>query len=248
MSRYFQTLRRLERQRERALNLVGEELPPEAAAVPLAEEPPAADVTPFPELQLAQRQVAYAAVLDEMRALTHQSPVPRVVIAGVSTAESVRPVFAGIEARAQQRGLRLLTAELVVARGHRLLRRKAAGADRGTTPGNAVEGWAIEITGTPEPESLRDWLDEAAAGYDLVVIEAPPVLASVEAALLGKACDGLVMVVEQLVTSRRALRQATERAKASGCNLLGLLVVGAREWLPRWLQRFFDRSPSLPGG
>lgn len=235
MSRYFHTLQRLERQRERAAREVGGQI--SEGLAPALEEAPAGDVTPFPELQLARRQVAYAAVLDEMRALTSASAIPRVVIAGVSTAEAVRPVFAGIEARARQQGLRLLTAELVLSRGQRLLRRRRS----------AGEGWAIELTGTPEPEALRDWLREAAAGHDLVVVEAPPVLSSVEAPLLGKACDGLVMVVEPLVTSRRALRAATERARASGCPLLGLLVVGARDWLPRWLQRFFDRPPSIPG-
>lgn len=251
MSRYFHTLQRLERQRSRAAQEVEDRLPERTEQV--SDETPPGEVTPFPELQLAQRQVAYAALLDQMRALASGSTVPRVVIAGVSTAEAMRPVFAGIDARARQQGLRLLTAELVVAHGQRLLRHRLPAQERHSHAGvrgsfaATGEGWAIELTGTPEPESLRDWLEEATAGYDLVVIEAPPVLSSVEASLLGKACDGLVMVVEPMVTSRRALRTATARARASGCPLLGLLVVGARDWLPRWLQRFFDHPPSIPG-
>ncbi len=47
---------------------------------------------------------------------------------------------------------------------------------------------------------------------------------SVDAVLLGAACDGLVLVAEDGVTDRSALRAAADRARDSGCRPLGVVL------------------------
>ncbi len=79
----------------------------------------------------------------------------------------------------------------------------------------------------------------------LTIIQAPPLLHSVDAALVARACNGLVLVVEPLHTAREMLRTAVERARTADCRILGLAISGAREWLPRWLRRLFAGQARL---
>lgn len=52
-----------------------------------------------------------------------------------------------------------------------------------------------------------------------------PVLRSVDAVLLGAAGDGLILVAEDGVTERAALRAAADRARDGGCRTLGVVLL-----------------------
>lgn len=226
MSSYFSTLNRLEKERARSRSA--------AAPAPRQTELRRADpleVMPFPELRLVRRRAAYAALLDNLRAIAKGSGLPSVVVAGASPVESLDPVFAGLAAEAQDRGLRLLTGELVLQRGRRVLRRRLDGTAGGDAP------LSIDLAGNPGPALLRRWLERAGDGYDLQLIAAPPLVSSVDAALLGRAADGLILVVEPRITRRDALQTAVERSRAAGCPVLGLVVSGVSRRRPRWLRR-----------
>lgn len=199
----------------------------------------------------ARQQVAHASLLESLRALATDLPVPTVVIAGVEAEESARAVIAGVNIQAHLHGLRLVLAKLVPQPGHRVLRKRVPRTDSTSTSitrdetydshGPAAMG--IELVGAPDPQVLREWYEKAAEGNDLLIVEAPPMLKSVDAALLGRACDGLVLVVEALATKQEDLEAAVEKARAAGCPPIGLVIAEHSEWLPRTLRKFLPTYP-----
>lgn len=176
---------------------------------------------------------AYTALLDNLRALDSRLQVPSAVIAGTSSLESAHAIVVGLAARAAQQQVRLGCAELVLAVERRTLQLTNEGEDSAR----------LELSGAPSSGSVGTWLARAGRGHDLLVIEAPSLDASIDAALLGRACDGLVLVVEPRVTTRQSLQKVLEQIRAAGCPVLGLVMNGSREWLPRWLRVFFDAYP-----
>lgn len=198
-----------------------------------------------------RQQVAHASLLESLRALATDLPVPTVVIAGVEAEESARAVIAGINIQAHLHGLRLVLAKLVPQPGHRVLRKRVPRGETSSTSISRDETYdshgpaamGIEIVGAPDPMVLREWYERAAEGNDLLIVEAPPMLRSVDAALLGRACDGLVLVVEALATKQEELEAAVEKARAAGCPPIGLVIAEHSEWLPRTLRKFLPTYP-----
>jgi Mrp family chromosome partitioning ATPase len=93
-------------------------------------------------------------------------------------------------------------------------------------------------SGSPE---LAAWLHEARSSHDVVIIEAPPLGLSVDAAVVARSCDGLILVVEPRVTTSSALVASVERADAVGCRILGIVTQGKNERLPPWLRQIIAR-------
>jgi len=62
------------------------------------------------------------------------------------------------------------------------------------------------------------------ADYDMVVIDAPPLLPVTDAALLASLSDGAILVVRHGSTKREAVRAATERLSGVGATLLGSVL------------------------
>ena len=199
----------------------------------------------------ARQQVAHASLLESLRALATDLPVPTVVIAGIEADEDARAVIAGLNIQAHLHGLRLVLAKLVPQQGHRVLRKRVPRTESTSTAitrdetydshGPAAMG--IEMVGAPDPTVLREWYERAAEGNDLLIVEAPPMLKSVDAALLGRACDGLVLVVTSLATKQEELETAVEKARAAGCPPIGLVIADHSEWLPRTLRKFLPTYP-----
>lgn len=77
-----------------------------------------------------------------------------------------------------------------------------------------------------ESERLRRLLTDpaATAGYDVVLVDAPPAMVVNDALILAKSCDGLMMVVESGGTSRRVLADARDRLVGQGIEPLGLVL------------------------
>ncbi len=198
-----------------------------------------------------RQQVAHASLLESLRALATDLPVPTVVIAGVEAEESAREVIAGLNIQAHLHGLRLVLAKLVPQPGHRVLRKRVPRSETSSTTISRDETYdshgpasmGIEIVGAPDPQVLREWYERAAEANDLLIVEAPPMLRSVDAALLGRACDGLVLVVRALATKQEELEAAVEKARAAGCPPIGLVVAEHSEWLPRTLRKFLPTYP-----
>jgi Mrp family chromosome partitioning ATPase len=60
--------------------------------------------------------------------------------------------------------------------------------------------------------------------FDFIIVDAPPLAHYPEATALGKLSDGLVLVIEAGSTRRRAARLAVENLRASGVEILAVVL------------------------
>ena len=198
-------------------------------------------------LPSAKQQVAHAGLLESLRALDTVLDVPTVVIAGVSTAESARPVIAGLIIQAHLNGLHMTLGKLVQGKGFRMLRKRVSRPDPGEdtrAPGlGGSEDMALQIVGAPDPVTLQQWYNRAAEGSDLLLVEAPPMLKSVDAALLGRASDGVILVAQPMTTRQEEFEVAVEKARAAGSPPIGLVMDQHRDWLPRVIRKILPAYP-----
>ncbi len=247
MSNYFQTLERLERTLRE-----GAKQPPEKPET--SEQPAAAQLESTPD-QAALVQLddvlgpdsgsidtdrhfsSYAILFDNMHAMANGKPISTVVFAAASTRENVTQVIGGLAEESRRRNCTLCHAALGQWQGRPVLKtRPSAG------PGDEGSAIPVALRGGPLEEPAARWLEQARSRHDLVVIEAPPLGLSLDGAMLARHCDGLVLVVEPFVTTQVALRTAIQRARGASCNVLGLVVHGARDDMPRWLHQIRPES------
>lgn len=73
---------------------------------------------------------------------------------------------------------------------------------------------------------LYEILDEASREYDLVVVDAPPLLGFSESIQLASAVDGVLVVVKAGVTSRSAVRAVVTLLSRLRANVLGIVLNG----------------------
>lgn len=198
------------------------------------------------KLASVKKQNAHATLLDAMRAVAGRSHTPTIVVAGIARAASAQTVIEGVADQAALRGVRLQIGDVIVTQTHRTLsiREDHPAALRLAEEGETHDtSLSLELTSPSAQAALKTWFVNASTGFDLLIVGAPPVLSSVDALLVARACDGLVLVAEPLTTQREEFEIAVERARASGCQLLGLVMNENREWLPRFLSRLFSSYP-----
>ncbi len=243
MSTRFRALTRPENQRPSAPPSEGE----------TARGPSSEDFLDLPagsdrlaQLTSVKRQNAHATLLDAMRAVAGKSQAPCIVVAGIATAASTLAVIEGVTDQAALRGVRLQIGDVIVTQTHRTLslREDHSAAIGPTTESEAYDtSLPVELTAPSALEALSTWFVTASTGFDLLIVAAPPILSSVDALLVARACDGLVLVAEPLGTQREEFEIAVERARASGCQVLGLVMNDNRDWLPQFLGRLFSSYP-----
>lgn len=97
---------------------------------------------------------------------------------------------------------------------------------------SGVEGLSILPSGPipPNPAELlasarmQEVLSEISAGCDMVIIDAPPVLAVTDAGVLSRLSDGVLLVVSVGITPRDVAKAAKEQLVQVGARILGLVV------------------------
>jgi Mrp family chromosome partitioning ATPase len=75
-----------------------------------------------------------------------------------------------------------------------------------------------------EPATLRNLLSQLREGYDVILLDTPPVLVSADAATLGASADGVIMVIRAGQTDRGAAELAGQRVAAAGGRVLGAVL------------------------
>ncbi len=198
------------------------------------------------KLATVKKQNAHATLLDAMRTVAGKSQTPSVVVAGIASNAPASSVVEGVVDQAALRGVRLQIGDVVVTQSHRTLsiRQDHAAAPEPIDDDNSLDSsLSLELTAPSAQETLKSWFDTAGSGFDLLIVAAPPILSSVDALLVARACDGLVLVAEPLTTLREEFEIAVERARASGCRMLGLVMNENRDWLPGFLSRLFSSYP-----
>ena len=70
------------------------------------------------------------------------------------------------------------------------------------------------------------------AQFDLVIVDAPPVLSVADAGILAAEADGVLLVIRAGKTQRRTVLQAHEHVKKMKARLLGCILTSTEYYLP----------------
>ena len=95
-----------------------------------------------------------------------------------------------------------------------------------------TEGFYLSVAGplSPDPTSLLDsdqfqkFIDKVREDYDYVIIDAPPLGVVIDAAIIGKYCDGAVLVIEQGVIKRKVVQDVIKQLKRGEVRILGAVL------------------------
>jgi Mrp family chromosome partitioning ATPase len=114
----------------------------------------------------------------------------------------------------------------------------------GTLPDRIPVGELADGTNLPEIRNLEDQLRRAAEGYDAVLVDAPPILVSVDAEIIACQADVVVLIIEAESVTKEELRRAAktlERLRVRAISTLfnrvrrnepsGLAAVAVQEFL-----------------
>ena len=75
-----------------------------------------------------------------------------------------------------------------------------------------------------QSQAMSDMLSELRASYDIVLIDAPPLLPITDAALLASQADGAILVVRSKKTTRDQVKRAVDRLQGVDARLLGTVL------------------------
>jgi capsular exopolysaccharide synthesis family protein len=78
-----------------------------------------------------------------------------------------------------------------------------------------------ELLASPRMDAL---LEELRRRFDAIVVDTPPVLAAIDAKVIGAKCDGMLFVVECGKVKRDAARKAQEELKQANIRLFGAVL------------------------
>ena len=71
---------------------------------------------------------------------------------------------------------------------------------------------------------MLDFLEEASARYDRVVLDCPPVSAVADPLVVGAMCDGIMFVTKFNKIRREHARRSVQRVQDAGINLIGIIL------------------------
>jgi Mrp family chromosome partitioning ATPase len=110
-------------------------------------------------------------------------------------------------------------------------------------PGNQIAVGALGDTGssmnaiTADAESLRSMVSSASAGFELVILDLPPVSGGVIGPSFAKAVDGVLLVVEAERTRAHSVRASQKTLNMYGANVLGVVLNKRRLHIPYFMYR-----------
>lgn len=73
-------------------------------------------------------------------------------------------------------------------------------------------------------QAFAELLKKEKAAYDYVLIDTPPMVNLVDAAVVGENCDGAVLVIESGLVSYKVAQKVKEQLQRSGCRILGAVL------------------------
>ena len=156
------------------------------------------------------------------------------VLAGASPSDSVASLAVGLAQYAQERGQRALVAELrETADGPMVVEHRV----RPAAVASPDERLPVDLHGGTSRDVLGRWREQTSPGADIMFVVGPPLVQSVDSALLASHCDGLVIVAVNEETSRASLTAAAERARLTSTPTLGVVVDRGHNHTPPWLRR-----------
>lgn len=74
------------------------------------------------------------------------------------------------------------------------------------------------------PQAMQEIIDTGTEQYDMIIIDAPPVLHASEVKLLAHYCDGVVMVIRNGRTKNESAMNAKETLAFAGAKIVGIIM------------------------
>ena len=94
-----------------------------------------------------------------------------------------------------------------------------------------------DLLSTPR---IKQIIAEAAAQYDMVVIDGPPMLGLADASLLASASRNAMLIIESGKTRTRAARESVERITAAGAHIVGATLTKSSEEASHYGYRLYQ--------
>jgi len=86
-------------------------------------------------------------------------------------------------------------------------------------------------------QKMANVLDELKSEFDFLIIDAPPALAVADTRILGKICDGIIVVVMAGRTNRNAVLDVKEELQKAGEKIIGYVLNGVDRVSPYYYYR-----------
>jgi len=117
-----------------------------------------------------------------------------------------------------------------------------------------ADGLTVLAGGTipPDPSELlgskrmRAVLDELKSRFEIVIIDAPPLLPVTDAAVLGQIADGVLLVVRSQKTKRDDVTEAVQRLRAASASLFGTVLTFVPKAATPYQYAYASPSPETP--
>jgi Mrp family chromosome partitioning ATPase len=87
-------------------------------------------------------------------------------------------------------------------------------------------------------ENLEGVIASLKRMYRYILLDSPPVIPFIDSTIITGMTDGVVFVVESNLTRWQVVQHATEKLKAGGGEILGIILNKREFHIPRWLYRF----------
>lgn len=71
---------------------------------------------------------------------------------------------------------------------------------------------------------LKELMINLQATYDYIIVDSPSLGESADGIIMGKICDGILLVIEPEIVPEKKLLKVKEELERSGCNILGVVL------------------------
>ena len=78
-----------------------------------------------------------------------------------------------------------------------------------------------ELLGNAKFEKM---IEDAREQYDYIILDCPPIGSVIDAAIVAKQCDGVVIVIESDMISYKMVQRVKSQLEKSGCRILGAVL------------------------
>lgn len=75
-----------------------------------------------------------------------------------------------------------------------------------------------------EEDLFTNLVERGRAEYDYVIIDTPPVMNVIDAAIVARVCDGAAIVIESGAISYRIAQRVKQQMEKTGCRILGVVL------------------------
>ncbi|MEW5895314.1 MAG: CpsD/CapB family tyrosine-protein kinase [Candidatus Omnitrophota bacterium] len=89
-----------------------------------------------------------------------------------------------------------------------------------------------------DSKDMKELLEELRSSFDLIIIDAPPIINVTDAGIIGSLADGVLMVIQAGRTQRGIVRHAEELLYQAHAKVLGHVLTNIQYHLPEYIYRY----------